>query len=151
MNNEQTFTPGVRALFLASLSSHGVIGRACDEAGVSRRTVDRYRQDDTAFAEAFADALESGIDVLEAAAVLRAVHGVEELVYYKGEVVGSVTRYSDSLLSFLLERKRYKQTVRTELSTPDGALEITDPAKKASILAGILNRAKTRKDASDLT
>lgn len=148
---EQTFSPGVRAAFLAELARHGIIGKAAAAVGVSRSTVDRYRREFPEFAEQYAEALENGIDQIEDAGFDRAVNGVERAVYHRGEQVGTEIHYSDAVLMFLLERKRYKNTVRTELATPDGPLQVTDPAKKASMLEAILNRARVKKDAADLT
>ena len=36
----------------------------------------------------------------------RAVTGIDKPVFFKGEVVGSITKYSDSLLMFLLKAHR---------------------------------------------
>ena len=58
------------------------------------------------FAAQWDDALGEGVDILEAEARRRAVTGVDKPVYYKGEVVGSITKYSDRLLMFLLRAHR---------------------------------------------
>ena len=60
----------------------------------------RRRSED--FAAQWREALEEGTDLLEAEARRRAVTGVDKPVFYKGEVVGSITKYSDRLLMFLL-------------------------------------------------
>ncbi len=52
------------------------------------------------------EALEEGTDLLDAEARRRAVIGIDKPVFYKGEVVGSITKYSDSLLMFLLKAHR---------------------------------------------
>ena len=64
----------------------------------------RRRSED--FAAQWDEALEEGSDLLEAEARRRAVTGVDKPVYYKGEVVGSITQYSDRLLMFLLRAHR---------------------------------------------
>ena len=58
------------------------------------------------FAAQWDDALGEGVDLLDAEARRRAVTGVDKPVYYKGEVVGSITKYSDRLLMFLLRAHR---------------------------------------------
>ena len=58
------------------------------------------------FAAQWREALEEGSDLLDAEARRRAVTGIDEPVFYKGEVVGSITKYSDSLLMFLLRAHR---------------------------------------------
>ncbi len=58
------------------------------------------------FAAQWREALEEGTDLLDAEARRRAVTGVDKPVYYKGKVVGSITKYSDRLLMFLLKAHR---------------------------------------------
>jgi hypothetical protein len=48
---------------------------------------------------------ELGTAALEDEALRRAYHGVEEPVFYEGVQCGSVTRYSDKLLMFLLKAR----------------------------------------------
>ena len=60
---------------------------------------------------------------------------MEEPVYYQGEVVGQVQRYSDTLLMFLLKGRRpEKFKDRTELTGKDGAPIVP-------VLNVIINRA----------
>ena len=58
------------------------------------------------FAAQWREALEEGTDLLDAEARRRAVTGIDKPVFYKGEVVGSITKYSDKLLMFLLKAHR---------------------------------------------
>ena len=51
------------------------------------------------------EATELGTAALEDEAVRRAYHGVEEPVFYKGVQCGSITKYSDKLLIFLLKAR----------------------------------------------
>ena len=62
----------------------------------------RYRS----FAAAWADALEEAADRLEMEAFRRAVEGIGEDSYFRSDLVGSVTRYSNRLLMFLLKAQR---------------------------------------------
>ena len=55
------------------------------------------------FAAQWDEALGEGTNLLEAEAHRRAFIGIDKPVYYKGEVVGSITKYSDRLLMFLLK------------------------------------------------
>ena len=64
------------------------------------------RRNDPDFAAAWQDALEEAVDWLELEALRRAVEGTEENWFSKGEIVGTITRYSDSLLMFLLKARR---------------------------------------------
>ena len=83
------------------------------------------RKEDPEFAEAWNLALEAGNDVLEAEALRRAVEGVDEPIYQGGALVGTVTKYSDTLLALLLkahlpekfrERSEVKHTASAELA-----------------------------------
>ena len=60
----------------------------------------------TAYSEVFEDAQEYAVETLEEEARRRAMFGVEQPVFYKGEVCGSVREYSDVLLIFLLKGLR---------------------------------------------
>ena len=99
-----------RAL-LAAFSETGNISESARIAKIDRHTHNGWLSDDSANGEAyrlaFADAEEAAADVLEAAARKRAVEGVEDPVFGKdGGIVGSVQRYSDVLLIFLLKGAR---------------------------------------------
>ena len=78
---------GWQAAFLVSLRQTGNVSAA-------------------ARAAAWADALEEAADRLEMEAFRRAVEGIGEDRYFRGDVVGSVTRNSDRLLMFLLKARR---------------------------------------------
>lgn len=79
---------------------------ACDQIGISRRTPIDWCQRDPAFAQAYEDAKEDAVDVLEDEAGRRAVHGVSEPVYQGGELVGHKQVFSDRLLETLLMGRR---------------------------------------------
>lgn len=73
--------------------------------GVSVFFVEQWRKDDKQVDERLREAERVGIQGLVSAAIQRGVRGVEEDVYYKGEVVGQKRNYSDSLLTTLLKAK----------------------------------------------
>ncbi|RNE91427.1 hypothetical protein EBL85_13610 [Marichromatium sp. AB32] len=98
-------TPERKEIFLRELRRHGIIlaaARAASPATDSRtacvssfywtrnRDPEFAAEWDTALAEASAD--------VELEIHRRAVEGYEEPVYQKGELVGTITRYSDRLL-----------------------------------------------------
>lgn len=106
--------------FLYAYARSGVIRAGAQNARVAYNTVQRARRTNGAFAEAYAEAREMAIDLLEHAAWTRAIEGVtrKKAVYYKGKKVeGSeqeVTEYSDGLLKFLLianRPERYRETI----------------------------------------
>lgn len=51
--------------FIAALTTHGTVFHAAQAAGVSRNTVYRWRQEDFEFAEAWEEAHENAVDVVE--------------------------------------------------------------------------------------
>ena len=89
--------------FLAEYARSGNVSAAATAAGVDRSAHYRWSEEPD-YAARFEDARESAVDVLEAEARRRAVDGWEEPVgWYKGVAGGTVRRYSDTLLIFLLK------------------------------------------------
>ena len=64
------------------------------------------RQRSKRFAAQWDDALEEATDLLEAEAWRRAFTGIDKPMFFKGEVVASIKKYSGPLLMFLLEAHR---------------------------------------------
>ena len=108
-----------RDMFLASLASTGNVGLSVSAAGVGRSTVYDWREKDEGFAQEWESALGAAADVLEAEARRRAAKGILEPVFYQGEKVGTVRKYSDLLLIFLMKaanRRRFD---------PDGYVKLS--------------------------
>jgi hypothetical protein len=85
----------------------------------------KRRRTDAAFRAAWAEATELGTESLEHEATRRAYHGVEEPVIYKGTQCGAVTKYSDTLLIFLLKaRKPHVYRDRAEDSSKPTTINI---------------------------
>lgn len=78
---------------------------ACKYVGVSLVFVNQWCKDDKEVAERLQEAERVGTQGLVSAAIQRAVHGIDEDVYFRGEVVGSKKNYSDGLLQTLLKAK----------------------------------------------
>ena len=97
---------GWQAGFLHALRASGNVSAAARAAGTCRSRCYEARRRDPGFAAAWADALEEAVDRLEMEAFRRAVEGVGEDRFFRGDVVGHVTRYSDRLLMFLLKARR---------------------------------------------
>jgi len=102
----KAFDDDQKKVFLSSLSEFPSTAMAARAAGVSMTTAYKHKYKDADFSEAWDIAIEIGYNILEAEAIRRAVMGVKEDVYHKGEVVGQVTKYSDTLLAFLLKGRR---------------------------------------------
>jgi hypothetical protein len=94
-----------------------MVSRACEVVGISRQTAYAERQRNEEFAVAWADAEERVVETMEREAYRRAVEGVEEPLVSAGKHVTNVTKYSDSLLQFLLKARRperYRENVKVE-------------------------------------
>jgi len=66
-----------------------------------------------------AEARETVTDLLEAEARKRAIEGVTEPVYHQDKVVGTIQKYSDSLLMFLLQAAFPEKYGKPEVSDAD--------------------------------
>ena len=78
---------------------------AAQACGVSLIFVKQWRKDDREVDARLTEAENIGVQGLVSAAIQRGVVGVEEDVWYKGEVVGSKKVFSDGLLQTLLKAK----------------------------------------------
>lgn len=118
--------------FFEELAKSARVCKSCELANISYSEVYRRRQIDEDFRKRFEDAYEQGVQRLEDEAVRRAMVGVDEPVFYKGEEVAKITRYSDTLLTFLLKGNRpdkYKERVENTNLNLDLAARL-EAAKK---------------------
>ncbi len=90
--------------FLRALAACGAVRRASAHAGVSYRTAYRERRASPAFRRAWDAALLAARALSEDVLACRALDGVEEKVFYRGEEVGSRIRYDTRLLLAHLAR-----------------------------------------------
>lgn len=93
-------------VFISELRKRGIVLDAAKVARVNRVTAYRRKEINSDFAQQWTDALEDASDVMEAEAFRRAVKGVRKPVYQKGECVGYIQEYSDSLMALLLRANR---------------------------------------------
>lgn len=119
----QKDTPELRAKFLDLMRKGKLPSVAAAECGLGRRTVFTWREDDVEFAKAWADAVETGIDILEQEARRRAEVGCLKPVFQGGVQVGQMREYSDTLMSLLLKGRRRDifNVERHEHTGADGA------------------------------
>ncbi|MGB0889530.1 MAG: hypothetical protein ACPGWS_04530, partial [Solirubrobacterales bacterium] len=94
--------------FFEELRMHGNATRAAQAAGVTRRVIYATRDRNAEFAEEWDDAVDESADNLELEAFRRAHDGVQEPVFYKGAECGTIRKFSDTLLIFLLKARRPK-------------------------------------------
>ena len=91
------------AAFLRVLARRGNVSDACRQADIERQTAYARREAYPEFDRLWKEAEKQASDSLEEEAWKRATAGVDKPIYYKGAAVGSVTRYSDTLLMFLMK------------------------------------------------
>ena len=106
-----------RPVFLRAFAKTGLVTEAAKIAKIGRTAIYDERQRNEDFALKWAEIEEWTTEEMEQEARRRAVLGVEEPVYYKGELQGSIRRYSDTLLIFMLKSRRpdiYRENVRVE-------------------------------------
>jgi hypothetical protein len=106
--------------FLLNLRKTGNISLACRSAKIERSTAYRHRDDDKEFQALWESALEDAADALEEEARRRAVTGVLEPIYQRGEKVGVIRKYSDSLLALLLKANKPEKFRERADITSDG-------------------------------
>ena len=98
------WTPERKVHFLDRLSVHGNARAACRAVGLSAEAAYKLRRRDAQFARGWAAALvlarENGLQVLGE----RAIEGIEEEIYYRGELIGTRRRYDSRLLLAHLAR-----------------------------------------------
>ncbi|BEU87834.1 hypothetical protein TAMA11512_12980 [Selenomonas sp. TAMA-11512] len=106
--------------FLNFFAQLGTIARAADAMGIARQTHYDWMKDDV-YKIAFLEAKEQAKDLIEEEAYRRAVLGDDRDIFYKGEKVGTVKSYSDTILALLLKGNfpdKYKE--RQEVETVGG-------------------------------
>lgn len=108
--------------FVKALGHHGNVSKALHAAQASRAWIYEKRERDIEFADAFERARRCGLEVLKDEAHRRAYEGVREPVFYQGEVVAHVQKYSDILLMFLIKQAdpSYRERGTLELANESG-------------------------------
>jgi len=89
--------------FLGELARCGNVSLAAIKAGVHRSTAYERRDADPEFARTWDEAVAISVELMAGEARRRAVEGVLEPVFQGGKKVGTVRRFSDTLLIFLLK------------------------------------------------
>lgn len=93
-----------RAVFLGALRDTGNVSAAAARSGLNRQCLYKRYTTDEVFREEWDAALGDFCATVEAEIKRRGVEGVEEPVFYKGEPVGKIRRYSDQCLLALAAR-----------------------------------------------
>lgn len=113
------WTPERVARFFDSLAVKGNVRLACRKAGMSPEAAYRCKRRDPQFARGWAAALvlanDNGLDTLAD----RAIDGIEEDVWHRGELVGTRRRYDSRLL--LAHLARLEKAAADEAAQADAA------------------------------
>jgi hypothetical protein len=110
--------PKWRERFLEALAEEPNVTRAAKLAKSDKRHMYRRRERDPEFAREWDEALSKAWDRLEGECYKRATDGWEEPVFYQGEQVGTVKRFSDTMAALLLRAHR------PEVYKPESAVNI---------------------------
>lgn len=141
------------AQFLELLAKGHTAAYSAERCRVSRSSAYKHREADEEFARAWKDAEQAGTEVLEEEAMRRAKDGVLEPVYQAGQKVGTIRKYSDTLLIFLLKGRK-PETYRDNATLKhEGKVEIDDTGlgdeQRAQRIAALLDLARQRADDGD--
>ncbi len=99
-------TPRRRQRFCEVVAEGWSVSAACRAVGIHRLAAYRLRDAHPEFRSAWAEAWESGADMLEDTARELAIEGSLVPVYWQGKVVGHQRRRSEMLLMLLLRGRR---------------------------------------------
>ena len=101
---QRGWTAERRVLFLDRLAVHGNARAACRAVGLSAESAYRLRRRDADFARAWDAAVLLGRDNSVEVLSERAIEGVEEEIWFRGEMIGTRRRYDSRLLLAHLAR-----------------------------------------------
>lgn len=138
--------------FISAYEETGIIGVACKSARIDRRTVEQLRERNAAFAKLMFIAKENSIDMLEAVAKTRAIHGTQKLVLHHGKPVRDPrdptgqkflyeSKSSDALMIFLLKKYRYPDQV-THTGPDGGPIQVQHSLKQTEVMKKVQNQIR---------
>lgn len=117
-----SLTINEKAAFLKKLaSSAGNVSKAAQAARIARSSAYDYKKSDSDFSAAWDDVIEQVADAAEEELYRRAVKGVREPVFYKGQKVASVRKFSDRALEAFLRANRpnkYRERMELNINVP---------------------------------
>ena len=147
-SDDPVLTPERKLRFLDCLSQHGNVRVAAARVGVSRSGLYLARRRDPAFAAGWRAALCRARDHAEAVLAERALDGVEEQVFYHGEVIATRRRFDTRLLLAHLARldalcaeTRGAEPFDLALARAAGIEAATPPANRAAHLETVAAQA----------
>lgn len=133
-------------MFLKELRENGgFVGKACEAVGISKQSVHNWRELDPAFAADWDRAVDLATEDLEKEARRRAYQGVEEPVFYQGEICGHVQKFSDTLLMFTIKARKpeYRDKITIDVNKLDADIERELALIAAGRQAGLTDEAES--------
>ena len=94
----------LQTYFLRRLALSGSVVDAAAQAGVTPRTVQRWRAANATFARRYEEMLSQRLEILEDLAMRRALGADRRPVFHRGRQIASVERHNDTMLMRLLGR-----------------------------------------------
>jgi len=134
-------------VFIKWLSRKGNVSAACKKAKIDRSTAYEWRKDDPNFAKRWEEAIEIATEWMEEEARRRAADGVLQPVFQGGKRVGSIRKYSDTLLIFLLKAhkpEKYRDNYHIEHA---GTLTHEHAISASNEIMGRINSIASRVEA----
>jgi hypothetical protein len=113
----KSWTARRRTAFLTELAATANVSHAARTVDMTAQGAYKLRSRDPAFDAAWQAALGAGYERLELQLLDRALNGTQQDVWYRGEVVGARTAFSDGLALRLLTAHR--STVHKSQAAPD--------------------------------
>jgi hypothetical protein len=111
------WTPERKTRFLDCLAEKGNVRHACSRVGLSQQAAYVLRRRDAEFARGWAAALAQAREGCAQVLAERAIDGVEEPIWYRGEQVGTRRKYDTRLL--LAHLARLDKLVEAQAESPD--------------------------------
>jgi hypothetical protein len=125
--------PNQLAFLYCYITTCGHVARAAEAACISRVTHYHWLKNCPNYATAWERVKPLAAQALLDGAIERAAHGVEEPVFYKGDVCGSILKYSDQLMALLLKGEfpeKYKDRAEVKTGNIDGEVLRIDPGRE---------------------
>jgi len=139
-----------QSIFLKFYEQYWTVKKAAKRCGVSVSVHTKWVKKFPEYSAAFSELQAAVVAELEDAAFTRAVEGFEENVFQRGIHAGTVRKYSDSLLTFLLKANdpdKYRE--RVDIKTEH--VETKDPAQALSEICDQLEQVVGMRETQDAT
>lgn len=121
-----TLTPPLKLRYLEELAATGLICKSALAVGVTYQSIQVHRRTDPEFAALMEQALEMYRDKISVEVERRGVDGYDEPVWYQGNQVGTVRRFSDRLLEMHAKRfvPEYREHYTADVNLTGGVLVV---------------------------